>query len=322
MAPEPRLELEERIVRAVDAVSPSVARVDTLRSQSLRGTDGRNSWGQATALAIERAGLLVTNHRVVDAAARVRVTVPDGRELAARVLGGDAVTDVAVLRVDAVDLPAASLGDSDLLRVGQFVLAVGNALGLPGGPTVSLGVLSALGRPLPGSDFVFEGLIQTDAAINSGNSGGPLVDLTGAVVGLSCSVAAFAQGVGFALPLRAVQRITQEIVRAGHVERPWLGVSVAQGSLWRGGQGASRSPEGVLVEKVVPRSPAHRAGIRPGDLLTRVGPFEIRTVRQMLEAIAKYPIGTEIDLTFRRRGESLATLVPLLRAPDERLAAR
>ncbi len=308
-------DVEREVVAAVEQIAPSVALVETVRPARGRRGEVFRVPAQATALAIEPDGLLVTNQHVVEEARSVRVTLADGRALDARVLGGDAVTDLAVLRVAASDLSAAPLGDSDALKVGQFVLAVGNALGLPGGPTVSLGTVSALGRPLPGSDFVFEGLIQTDAAINPGNSGGPLVDLRGAVVGINSSMAAFAQGVGFAIPIRAVRRIGKELATTGRVVRPWVGVSVTEigEALARTHRLPPRS--GLFVAEVVPRSPAHRAGVKPGDIVTRVGPFEVRTVRDLLESLAKFPVGSEVAVSLLRRGASLATLVPLAAAP-------
>jgi serine protease Do len=314
--------LEQDVVAAVDAIAPSVARVDALRTvRSRRGPVGGVP-AQATALVIDRAGLLVTNQHVVDGSTELKVGLADGRTLPAEVLGGDRGTDVAVLRVDAGDLPAARLGNSDRLKVGRFVLAVGNALGLPGGPTVSLGVVSALHRPLPGTDLVFEGLIQTDAAINPGNSGGPLVDLDGAVVGLNFSMAAFAQGVGFALPILAVRRIAEELTRRGRVVRPWIGVSVAEVGEELAREKRLAIDSGLYVAEVVPRSPAHRAGLKAGDVLTQVGPFAVRRVRDLLEALAKFPVGSEVGIGYTRRGASLETLVPLLELPSPPAAAR
>ena len=308
-------ELESTITSVVDRVAPSVAIVDTLRVGRRRGRAAFATPAEASAVVIDRNGLLVTNEHVVDGTTRLTVRLADGRELPGEVLGGDAVTDVAVVRVEATDLPAARLGESETLRVGQIVLAVGNALGLPGGPTVSMGVVSALGRPLPGSDFVFEGLIQTDAAINPGNSGGPLVDLAGSVVGLNAAMVPFAQGVGFAIPIHAVARIAEELRRHGRVARPWVGVTVAElrPELARAHGLEPRS--GLLVAEIVPRSPAHRAGIKPGDVLTAVGPFAVRSVRGLLEALAKFPVGGDVEIGYLRRGERLAVSVPLQETP-------
>jgi serine protease Do len=315
-------DLEARIASAVEAIGPSVVAVETLR---VGGHGRRAAFGspsQATAFVTDPAGYLLTNQHVVDGAAHLTARFADGRELPAEVVGGDEVTDLAVLRVDATDLPAARLGDSETLRVGQFVLAVGHALGLPGGPTASLGVVSALARPLPGTDFVFEGLVQTDAAINPGNSGGPLVDLSGAVVGINTAMVPFAQGVGFALPIHAALRITSELRRTGRVVRPWIGVQVAELHPPLARQLGLEPKSGLLVAEVVARSPAHRAGIRPGDLLTAVGPFEVRTVRELLEGLARFPVGSDVTLGFRRRGALLSASVPLQESPEAVAAER
>jgi len=309
-------ELEGRVASAVEGIGPSVAAVETVRVGGRRRAPTLAPSSQATAVIVDRGGYLVTNQHVVDGAARLTVRLADGRELPAEVVGGDEVTDLAVVKVDAPDLPAARLGDSETLRVGQFVLAVGHALGLPGGPTVSLGVVSALARPLPGTDFVFEGLIQTDAAINPGNSGGPLVDLSGQVVGINTAVVPFAQGVGFSLPIHAAQRITSELRRTGRVVRPWIGVQVAELRPPLAGQLGLDAESGLFVAEVVARSPAHRAGIRSGDVLTGVGPFEVRTVRGLLEALARFPVGSDVTLRFRRRGNALAASVPLQESPE------
>jgi serine protease Do len=309
-------DLEARVASAVDAVGPSVAAVETLRVGGRWRGPGFVAPAQATALVTDRDGYLVTNQHVVEGAAHLTVRLADGCELPAEVVGGDEVTDLAVVKVDALDLPAARLGDSEALRVGQFVLAVGHALGLPGGPTVSLGVVSALARPLPGTDFVFEGLVQTDAAINPGNSGGPLVDLSGAVVGINTAMVPFAQGVGFALPIHAARRITAELRRTGRVVRPWIGVQVAELTPPLARQLGLEPRTGLFVAEVVPRSPAHRAGIRSGDVLTAVGPFAVGTVRELLEGLARFPVGSDVELAFRRRGQALSASVPLQESPE------
>jgi serine protease Do len=310
-------ELESRIVSAVEAVGPSVAGVESLRVGRRRR--GPPSWAvpaQATAVVFDRTGYLITNQHVVEGATQIRVHLADGRELPGEVVGGDEVTDVALVKVDAVDVPAVRLGDSDALKVGQVVLAVGHALGLPGGPTVSMGVVSALGRPLPGSDFVFEGLVQTDAAINPGNSGGPLVDLSGSVIGINAAMVPFAQGVGFAIPVQAVRRIAEELRKHGRVVRPWVGVMVTDIRPELARAHGLEPWSGLLVAEVVPRSPAHRAGLRPGDVLRRVGPFEVRKVRDLLETLSKFPVGTDVEVSLQRRGNPLSVSVPLQENPE------
>ncbi len=310
-------ELETRITSAVDSVGPGVASVESLRLVRRRGWGGPfGAQSQASAFVIDPAGYLVTNQHVVDGAAQLRVQLADGRELSGEVVGGDPVTDLALVKVDADGLPSARLGRSEELRVGQIVLAIGNALGLPGGPTVSTGVVSALGRPLPGSDFVFEGLIQTDAAINPGNSGGPLVDLSGQVVGVNTAMVPFAQGVGFAIPIHAVQRISDELRSKGRVVRPWMGVTVAELRPEVALRYGLEVGSGLLVGEVTPRSPAHQAGLKPGDVLTRVGPAEVRNVRDLVGALSNFPVGTDVDVGYRRKGSAYSTRVPLTENPE------
>ena len=309
-------ELETRITSAVEAIGPGVAAVESRRVGRRRGSGPFAAPAAATAVVIDPKGLLITNQHVVDGATQLRVHLADGRDLEGEVLGGDAVTDVALVRVDAVDVPAVPLGDSESLRVGQFVLAVGHALGLPGGPTVSVGVVSALGRPLPGSDFIFEGLVQTDAAINPGNSGGPLADLSGAVIGINTAMVPFAQGVGFAIPIHAVTRIADELRQRGRIVRPWIGVMVAELRPELARQYGHAPWSGLLVAEVVPRSPAHRSGLRPGDVLRRVGPFEVRNVRDLLEGLSRFPVGSDVEVALERRGSPVAVSVPLQESPE------
>jgi len=315
-------ELETRITSAVDAVGPGVASVESLRLVR------RPHWGgpfgaqaQASAFVIDPSGYLVTNQHVVEGAAQLRVRLADGQELSGDVVGGDPVTDLALVKVEATGLPAARFGRSEELRVGQIVLAIGNALGLPGGPTVSTGVVSALGRPIPGSDFVFEGLIQTDAAINPGNSGGPLVDLSGAVVGVNTAMMPFAQGVGFAIPIHAVSRIADELRSKGRIVRPWMGVTVAELRPEVALRYGLEVGSGLLVGEVAPRSPAHKAGLKAGDVLTRVGPVEVRNVRDLVGALSNFPVGSDVEIGYRRKGSSYATNVPLQENPESTTAA-
>jgi serine protease Do len=309
-------ELESRITRAVDAIAPSVAVVRGLRARGRpEPYPGGPGSQQGSAVVIDRAGRLLTNEHVVDGATDLTVRLADGREVPASVVGADPGTDVALVRIEAEGLVPARLGDSEGLRVGQVVLAVGHALGLPGGPTVSFGLVSALARPLPGSDFIFEGLLQTDAAINPGNSGGPLVDLEGRVVGLNAAMIPFAQGVGFAIPIHAASRVAEELARRGRVVRPWIGVSVAEIGPELAARHALEVRSGLLIAEVVARSPSHRAGLRPGDVLSRVGPFRVRSVRELLEALSKYPIGGDVEVEFRRRGALQGTSLPLQEIP-------
>jgi serine protease Do len=271
--------------------------------------------GQGSGVILDSRGLIVTNNHVIDGATRVQVSLKDGRTFEGDVVGSDEATDLAVIRVDARDLPAAELGDSESLKVGQFVLAVGNALGLPGGPTVSMGVLSAVGRPLPGADFIFEGLLQTDAAVNPGNSGGPLADLQGRVIGINTAMIPYAQGVGFAIPINTVKRITSEILEKGQVERPWIGISGMDLTEPLARRYGMQIQSGFLVAEVLPDGPADAAGLRVGDVIVRAGENEIRKTKDLLYALSRTRSGGKIPVEVNRMGSVQQLVVMPAEAP-------
>ncbi|HEY6238359.1 MAG TPA: trypsin-like peptidase domain-containing protein [Thermoplasmata archaeon] len=308
-------ELERELTMAVERLRSSVVRIDRPAEPGGGGDDALPYGASATGVVIDAHGLLVTNDHVVRGASRVAVTLPDGSEETGTVLGGDAPTDLAVVRLDRSPLEAATLADSSRVRVGQFAVAIGNALGLPGEPTVSLGVVSALHRPIPGSDFVFEGLMQTDAAINPGNSGGPLATIAGEVMGINTAVVPFAQGVGFAVPSDTVRQVVRDIRSNGRVVRPWLGVSIAALTPPLRQRFRVRRITGLLVASVVPEGPADRAGVRAGDTIFRVGSTGVRSVRDLLQGLAAVPVGGSVDLAFARGARELQTMVGVAEAP-------
>jgi S1-C subfamily serine protease len=295
---------EDKVTAAVDKVSESLVSISSMRlERRLYGLVPLE--GQGSGIVLERDGLIITNNHVIDGAARVQVNLKDGRTYVGEVVGSDEQTDIAVIRVDANDLPAADLGDSERLKVGQFVLAVGNALGLPGGPTVSLGVLSAMGRPLPGTDFIFEGLLQTDAAINPGNSGGPLADLDGRVVGINTAMIPFAQGVGFAIPINTVKRIAREILEKGRVARPWIGIAGVDLNPQLARRYSMSVDSGFLVAEIVSGGPAHGAGLRAGDVIVGAGGNEVENTKDLLYALSKSSVGDSVELVINRMGTRL-----------------
>ena len=181
--------------------------------------------GVGSGVIIDEKGYILTNNHVIDDAERLKVTLADGRVLKGKVAGTDEVTDLAVLKVESEDpLPAATLGDSDSLKAGQIVMAIGNPFGLTGGPAVTAGIVSSLDRSIQTRNGVLE-LIQTDAAINPGKSGGPLVDTKGEVVAINTANMPYAQGIGFAVPVNTAKKILQELIEKGKVARPWIGVA-------------------------------------------------------------------------------------------------
>ena len=273
--------------------------------------------GQASGVIIDSTGYIVTNNHVIDGAAKVQVTLKDGRTFVGEVVGTDPATDVALVRVDGVNLPVANLGDSESLKAGQIVLAIGNALGLPGGPTVSMGVIGALGRPLPGTDFVLEGFIQTDAAINPGNSGGPLADLSGNVIGINTAMIPFAQGVGFAIPTHTVNRVVEQIIRHGRVVRPFLGISGVDMNPAIARRFNLPVDSGVLLADVGRDTPAYEGGLRSGDIIFRVGDQEVKQMRDLLLSLSGVSVGNVLRIRFVRGGREYDTSVRLVESPNQ-----
>ena len=294
---------EGQVTQAVEKLGESIVGVSSMRLER-RFFGIVPLEGQGSGIILDRKGLIVTNNHVIEGANQVHVSLKDGRTFTGEVVGSDEATDVAVIRVNADDLPAADLGDSENLKVGQFVLAIGNALALPGGPTVSMGVLSAKGRPLPGSDFVFEGLLQTDAAVNPGNSGGPLADLEGRIIGITTMMIPYAQGMGFAIPINTVKKIAQEILENGRVSRRWIGISGIDVTPQLSRRYNLQTETGFLVAEVVPRSPADYAGLRNGDVVVGADGAEVKQTKDLLFAISKVQPGANVRLAINRMGRT------------------
>jgi S1-C subfamily serine protease len=307
--------LENQVTEAVERLSESVVSIDSVRvtrdfRYGLVPIEGKGS-----GLIIDRNGYVITNNHVIDESTRVQVHLKDGRTFLGEVIGSDASTDIAVIKVDANNLPAASLGDSEKLKVGQIALAIGNTLGLQGGPTVSMGVVSALGRPLPGTDFIFEGLIQTDTAINPGNSGGPLADIGGNVIGMNTAMIPFAQGVGFAIPVNTMKWVVQQILEKGRVIRPWLGISGANMNQAMARRYDLPADSGVLVVEVDSRGPAYEAGMRVGDVIIQIGSHPVTQMKDILMALSKLAIKEEVEIGFIRLNAKRKALLRLKESP-------
>ena len=294
---------ENLVTLAVEKLSESIVSVSSMRLER-RFFGIVPSEGQGSGIILDRNGLIITNNHVIDGANQVHVSLKDGRTFTGEVVGSDENTDVAVIRVNASDLPAAELGDSEALKVGQIVLAIGNALALPGGPTVSMGVLSAKGRPLPGSDFIFEGLLQTDAAVNPGNSGGPLADLDGRIIGITTLMIPYAQGMGFAIPINTVKKIAQEILETGKVTRRWIGISGIDVTPQLARRYSLQTESGFLVAEVMPRSPADYAGLHSGDVVVGAAGEAVKHTKDLLVAISKVQPGGSIRLDVNRIGRT------------------
>jgi len=309
-------ELQDQLVASIDKLNESVVAIDSTRFARSPRYGVVPLEGAGSGVIIDSRGYIVTNNHVIDSASKVQVHLKDGSSYDGEVVGVDPATDIAVIRVGTdARMPAASLGDSDSLKVGQFALAIGNALGLPGGSTASLGLIGALGRPLPWAEFIFEGLIQTDAAINPGNSGGPLADINGNVIGINTAMIPFAQGVGFAIPINAVKRVVEQIFEKGRVVRPWLGISGMSLTPQLSRRYGLRADSGVLVAGLADDGPAYEAGLRVGDVITKIGEREIKQMKDILLALSKIDVGSVIQLEFSRTGSTRKASLRLLEVP-------
>ncbi|OKH23259.1 serine protease [Hydrococcus rivularis NIES-593] len=319
------------IARAAQKVGPAVVRIDAARQVSQQVPESfdqpffRRFFGQDLPIPreyIERGtgsgfilsadGRLLTNAHVVEGAARVKVTLKDGQIYDGQVVGIDKVTDVAVVKINASDLPTVTLGNAENLQPGEWAIAIGNPLGLDN--TVTVGIISALGRSssdvgVPDKRVRF---IQTDAAINPGNSGGPLLNAAGEVIGVNTAIRADAQGLGFAIPIETAQRIAEQLFTKGKVDHPYLGIHMVTLSPELREE-LNRDKElnlnitaerGVLVIRVVPNSPAAKAGFRAGDIIERVSGQKVATAADVQEQVEKSQIGTTLKVEVNRDGDT------------------
>jgi serine protease Do len=292
------------LIRAVEAGVVNITTV-ALRESGLGGM--KKATGSGFVLTPD--GLVVTNNHVVAGARQIAVRLSDGREFAAEVVGRDASTDVALLRLSGAglgNLPAVYLGDSDRLEVGDWVVAIGNPFGLD--HSVAHGMISAKERVLGVGQF--DDFIQTDALINPGNSGGPLFNMKGEVVGVTTAIISQGQGIGFAVPINLVKDLLPNLRENGKLERGWLGVVITDD----GGKGERRAP---VVKDVYKDSPAAAAGIRPGDRLAAVNGRAIASYLQLLRKVALLAPGTEARLTLQREGVTREVSVRLIVRPAQ-----
>jgi S1-C subfamily serine protease len=292
---------EDRFLNIIEKVSQSTVHINTLQAQNyfnrripLRGI--------GSGFVFEENGFIVTNHHVIKDASRIGII--QGKQILKGLVEGPCRRlDIALIRVDGLSLPKLELGNSDNLRVGQRVYAVGNPLGLEGGPTVTSGVISALNRSIQ-DKVSLQGLIQTDAAINPGNSGGPLIDLNGTIIGVNTAIISRAQGIGFAIPINSVKNCVDQIKKNGSSNTPWIrieGITLNPrvSTYYRLG-----SNSGVLITGVVNNSPAGKAGLHRGDIIVSFGDGSVEDIRDLQKWISQRKIGEVIELVIVRGRKS------------------
>ena len=281
--------------------------------------------GLGSGVIISTDGYILTNHHVVDGAEQIKVDLNDNRTLDAKVVGSDQPSDLAVLKVDAANLPVLALGDSDKVRVGDVVLAIGNPLGI--GQTVTMGIISAKGRQTGMSSGSFEDFLQTDAPINQGNSGGALVSTNSELVGINSQIlspSGGSIGIGFAIPSNMARTITDTLVKTGKVRRGQLGITVVKLNSEPAKELGIKETKGVGVAQVQPGSAADRAGLRKGDVITSFNGVEMTDPNVFRNLVASTAPGTDVTLTIIRDGREqqirakLGELVPAADRETER----
>ena len=306
--PEARPGLPAMIAR----VLPAVVSITTRQIERDQFDDPVVTPGLGSGIIIDRRGYILTNDHVIQGVDQIKVALADERTFRATLVGRDAFTDLAVLKIEGTKLPVASLGDSSRLLIGETVVAIGNPLWIEGGATVTAGVVSGLGRSTEQEGLpVLHNLIQTDAAINPGNSGGPLVDLAGRVVGINTAVIASAHGIGFAIPINSAKPVINELIARGRIDRTSLGlfaVSLRPQLAYVYDLPVDR---GALVKRVDPGGPAERAGLEAGDVITAIDDLPVKDVHHLHDGMARHKAGETATLRVWRAGQVLMLAVSL-----------
>ncbi len=307
----PRDSFSDTVIRVVESAAPAVIGV----RRASRGRDLFDGAGSGVIVAPD--GYALTNNHVVKGAGRIEAILHDGQVTPAEIVGADPDTDLALLRLSGGGLQAASLGDSDMLKVGELTIAIGNPLGLQA--TVTAGVVSALRRTMRGeSGRLIEDVIQTDAALNPGNSGGALVDAGGRVIGINTAIIGGAQGICFAVPINTAKRIIPDLMRAGRVARGWLGIAGQTQGLSTALQRRLHlaAPGGVLAVSLAENGPAAVAGLRPGDVVLSLNGQATPSVDAIHRVLTKDTIGQIIDMEILRDGARTKLSVRVVERPD------
>jgi serine protease Do len=306
---------ENAVLDIIEKVSKSVVNISAIKIVHNIFYQAVPVGGLGSGTIIDSKGLILTNNHVVGGAEKINVILSNNEVLEGTIAGSCAIHDIAVVKVKGKDLQSAQLGDSDKLRVGQRVYAIGNPFGLAGGPSVTSGVVSAINRTIESQSGLIENLVQTDASINPGNSGGPLVDMAGKVIAINTAIIPYAQGIGFAIPINSAKTCTNGIVTGGIAKSPWLGIV-----------GLSITQEiaryydlpvdhGVLVTKVAEGSPAEAAGMADGDIILEIGNVEIRRIEDLVKEIHKRKIGEIVRIFALRNSRERYFELSLTQAP-------
>jgi serine protease Do len=274
----------------------------------------RRQMGEGSGVIVDAKGYILTNYHVVAGADKLTIRLFDGKELMGKVQGTDPKTDLAVIRVEAQNLPIATLGDSDKLQVGEWAIAIGSPFGLE--ETVTVGVISAKGRTGLGTG-TYEDFLQTDASINPGNSGGPLVNIDGEVIGINAMIIQPGQGIGFAIPINLAKTIMIELIKQGKVIRPWVGIGIQDLNPELMKSFNVKEKEGALVSQVYEGSPAEKAGLKVGDIVVEIDGKKIKNSQDLVHEVLKKEVGQKVEIEIIREGKPMKVPVTTMEMPSE-----
>ena len=299
-------------VEIVNILTPSVVHIRTDKLESGFFNQLIPQTGVGSGLILDKDGRILTNNHVVMGADSLTVTLNDGRSYPADVIGGDVKTDIAVIKIKAAKIQPAEIGNSSNLKVGEGVIAVGHALGLKGGPTVSQGVISALGRTIEvGRGVSMSELIQTDASINPGNSGGPLVNSQAEVVGINTAVINGSNGIGFAININDAKIIANHLIENGFVKRGYMGISPFELTDYIREELLVPVDMGVVIARVLEGYPAEKAGLKTEDVIVKLNDVEIQSVGALEKFLISHAPGEKVDVSFYRKGKLETTDIKL-----------
>lgn len=314
------------IADIVESVGPTVVYLEVTQNSGIsRIQPGFWDWyfpeqqqtqtGTGTGFIIDANGYILTNQHVIEGASKVTVKLQNqDQSYSAKVIGQDHDLDLALLKIDASNLPVITMGDSDAMRIGDPVIAIGNPYGLD--HTVTTGVVSAKSRPITISDRSYKNLIQTDTAINPGNSGGPLINMQGQVIAINTAVSTQAQGIGFAIPINTAKKVIQELIDNGKITRAFLGIGMTDITDDVAFQlNIDSSTQGVIISQVAAGSPAAKAGLKAGDILTGIDGNQMNSASKVQEFIQSLQIGQKINISILRSGLPLSLSATLDEKP-------
>ena len=272
--------------------------------------------GSGTGMIVRPDGYIVTNYHVIQDARDIEVGLSNGSHYSAEIVGLDLLSDLAVIKIGADKLPTVVFTEADDIRTGDWVATIGNALGLKGGPTVTLGIISGLGRTIRTERGDLYDMIQTDAAINKGNSGGPLINMDGKVIGINTAVYGGAQGVGFAVSSGVAKPIINSLIKKGKVIRPLIGLSGMTNTTELSDRFDLGTSEGILITQVAPEKPAYNAGLKAGDIITSLDDQETDDMAEFLTVLWSYTVGETVKVDYISDREPQSTIVTLVERPS------